>query len=53
MSDDVITRIGGTASVTPRQMTATYTALQPGTHVVLGIERHGAPLIVALTRPGR
>jgi hypothetical protein len=53
MPGDVITRIGGTASVAPRKLPAMYAALQPGSHVVLGIERDGAPLIVALTRPAR
>ena len=50
---DLITAIGGTGPVAPRQVSAAYTALQPGTHVVLGIERNGTPLLVALSRQPR
>jgi hypothetical protein len=30
-----------------------YTRLPPQTHVVLGIERMGVPLLVAMSRPPR
>jgi S1-C subfamily serine protease len=50
---DVITSLAGAASVAPRQVIDAYARLQPGTHVVLGIERTGIPLLVALTRPPR
>ena len=48
---DVITSLAGAAPVTPRQVIEAYTGLPPQTHVVLGIERMGVPLLVALTRP--
>jgi hypothetical protein len=50
---DVITSVAGTSPVTPRQVIATYAGLPPETHVVLGVERTGVPLLVALTRPPR
>jgi hypothetical protein len=53
LSGDVITSFAGTAPVTPRRVTQGYTGLRPGTHVVLGIERAGVPLLLALTRPPR
>ncbi len=53
LTGDAITSVAGTAPVAPRQVIEAYAALQPGTHVVLGIERTGAPLLLALTRPPR
>jgi S1-C subfamily serine protease len=53
VSGDVITSLAGSAPVTPRQVIEAYTRLPPQTHVVLGIERMGVPLLVALTRPPR
>jgi hypothetical protein len=50
---DLITSVAGAAPIAPRQVVAAYAALAPGAHVVLGIERDGTPLLVALTRPPR
>jgi hypothetical protein len=50
---DLITSVAGATRVAPNHVTEAYAALQPGTHVVLGIERNGTPLLVALTRPSR
>jgi hypothetical protein len=51
VTGDVIASVSGTAGVTPASVARAYSALAPGAHVVLGIERNGAPLLVALTRP--
>jgi len=53
LTGDVITSVGGAAPVIPRQVIEAYTRLPPESHVVLGIERTGVPLLVALTRPSR
>jgi hypothetical protein len=53
LSGDVITSFAGAAPVTPRLVTQGYTRLPPGAHVVLGMERAGVPLLIALTRPPR
>ena len=53
VSGDVITSLAGSAPVTPRHVIEAYTRLPPESHVVLGIERTGVPLLVALTRPSR
>ena len=52
---DVITSAGGAAAgaVTPTRLMNTYAALQPGNHVVLGLDRNGTPLLVVLSRPAR
>jgi S1-C subfamily serine protease len=51
LTGDVITSISGAAGVTPAGVTRAYAALEPGAHVVVGIERDGAPLLLALARP--
>ena len=53
LTGDVITSVAGAAPVIPRQVIEAYTRLPPESHVVLGIERTGVPLLVALTRPSR
>ena len=53
LTGDVITSVGGAAPVIPRQVLEAYARLPPESHVVLGIERTGVPLLVALTRPSR
>jgi hypothetical protein len=53
LSGDVITSVAGAAPVAPRQVLDAYAALRPGTPVVLGVERAGVPLLLALTRPPR
>jgi S1-C subfamily serine protease len=53
LAGDVITSVAGAAPVAPRQVVEAYTGLSPETHVVLGIERTGVPLLLAVTRPAR
>jgi hypothetical protein len=50
VAGDVITSIDGGVGVTPARVVRAYAALAPGAHVVLGVDRSGAPVLIALRR---